>query len=438
MTLKNILQQAVLMIAVTLSSAAMAEQAFTLEDCINLGMENNPAVHSSRMSVKAARAQVSEINAARLPKISLSAGYTRLSEVDPLTFHLSETQSLSVFPNIPDYYSSEITITQPLFTGFKLEKSAAAGRQNTKAADHDLESTKRNIELDITTAYWNLVKAHKYLEIINEEVQRQEKHLTDVNNLFDQGLATRNDVLRIEVQHSNALLQQVDADNAVKLARTHLENVVGKPLTGEIDLTVPASEIDQIEDLPQLLHTAQSTRPEAMAMAYRVRAAKTSVGIAKADWLPQIALVGSYTYDRPNERIQPMRDEFNDTWCVGAYLTYDIWNWLSTKHKTDQAKASYAQAVDAQKQLSDMITLQVTSDYLNLQRAIERIDLSRKNLDQAEESYRIMHDLYQHGMSNTTDMLDASVMRLQAETNHSTALIDFEIAKAQLRISSGE
>lgn len=438
MVLKNNLQAMLLIFFVIFGGTVTAGQMLTLEDCIRLGMENSPAIHSSEMQIKAAKAQVSEINAARLPKISLSVGYTRLSDVDPFVFHLSESQSFTIVPNIPNYYSSEITVTQPLFTGFRLYRTAKAGNQNAKAAMHDYKSTVRNIELEIITAYWNLVKSHEYLLIINEEVHRQQMHLNDVNNLFEQGLATRNDVLRVEVQHSNALLQQIDADNSVKLARTYLENTVGTELTGEIDLTVPENDVTSPDDLNQLLQSAYTNRPEAAAMSFRVKAAKTSIGIANSGWLPQVALVGAYTYDRPNERIQPIEDNFNDTWYVGVHLTYEIWNWLSTKHKADQAKAGFKQAVDAQKQLNDNIQLQVTNDFLNLQRAIKRIELSQVSLSQAEESYRIMHELYQQGMSSTTDLLDASVMRLQAETNYSQSLIDYEIACANLKTSSGK
>jgi len=231
MNFKNTLQTAILLFVVITSNNISAGQLLTLDDCIHLGMEYSPAIHSSQMKEKAAKAQVSEINSARLPNISFSAGYTRLSDIDPYVFQLSETQTYTVYPNIPDNYSAELNITQPLFTGFCLENASAAASQEAKAAKYDYESSINNTELQITTAYWNLVEAHEYQLIINEEVRRQEMHLTDVKNLFDQGMATRNDVLRVEVQHSNALLKQIDADNAFKLARINLENTVGVWLT---------------------------------------------------------------------------------------------------------------------------------------------------------------------------------------------------------------
>jgi outer membrane protein len=391
------------------------------------------------MKVDEAKAKSSEVNAARLPSISLSGGYVRLSEITPFEVTLpGSSRSLALLPNIPNVYAGKLTVQQPLFTGLRLEKTASALHHDVLASKLDHETAARNLRFEITNAYWNLVKANDFRTIIDEDVKRQETHLQDAQNLFDQGIINRNDVLRVEVQHSNALLQQIGAHNGVELAKSYLESVIGAPLEGDIDLTSPPDSLKPVDGLSMLRQMAFASRSELRAMEHRVEMGKAGVAIAKSDWLPQVALVGNYTYSRPNQRIQPIEDKFENTWDVGVYVTYNLWDWWGTGHKAQAAKSQLAQVEDAKRQLEDGIALQVSQDYLNLQQNIERIRVSQTSLDQANEGYRITHDQYQEGIARTSDLLDASLLQLQARVNYSQALVDYRVAKARLEATIGK
>jgi len=427
-------------ILIVLCASGVAEtHPLTLDDCLRLGMEYNPALHGSSMKIDGAEAQLREVNAARLPALALSAGFARLSDIDPFIFTIpGATEPFTFFPNIPNNYSGKLTLTQPLFTGWQLEKTAAAMKQNLRASQLDHEAAARELRYAITDAFWNVVKANEYRTIVDEDVKRQEVHLKDVQSLFEQGLVSHNDVLRVEVQHSNALLQQISAHNALKLAKANLENTIGVQLTDDIDMTTPGESVGPLAELPALQQMALANRPEVQAMYHRVQMGKALVGAAKSGWLPQMALVADYAYLRPNQRIQPIKDEAKATWDVGVYLSYNLWDWNTTGHKTRRARAELAQIKDAEKQIADGITLQVTHDFLALQEVVRRIEVSRISLQQADEGYRITHDLYQQGMAKTSDLLDASVLQMQAKINHSQALIDYQTAKARLEATVGQ
>ncbi len=411
----------------------------TLDDCVRLALAHSPALHSSQMKVDAAEAQLGEINAARLPSLGLSAGYTRLSDIDPFAVALPGTSEPFTFnPNIPNTYAAGLVLNQPLFTGLRLEKTSAAMRRNLEASRLDYEAATRELRFAVIDAYWTEVKANEFQTIIDEDVARQEAHFKDVQNLFAQGLVNRNEVLRVEVQHSNALLQQISVGNARQLARANLENVVGVPLVGELDMTVPPVSASHPGELMALREMALQNRPEAKAMSQRVQMGRDLAGAAKSGWLPEVALVANYSYLHPNQRIQPLRDEAHATWDIGVYLTYDLWNWNSNGYKARQAQAELAQIRDVQQQVTDGIILQLTHDYLALQEVIRRIEVSDLSLQQTDEGYRITHNLYRQGLAKTSDLLDASMLQTQAKINHSQALIDYQTAKARLETTVGE
>jgi outer membrane protein len=424
----------------------------TVEKGVELGLQNSKSLHASSMKVEAADAKESEMRTNSLPSLKFSGAYTRLSDVPAAVIgpiQLSPTMSVGPFPLSPtvlNNYSTKLTVQQPLFTGFKIKSGIDAAEYTTRATEQDYSKDKSELIYTIRNAYWNLFKAREFKKVIDENVNQVKAHLADVQNLLDQGMATNNDKLRVQVQFSNAQLAQIDAKNNVQLAVIALDNVMGIPLSTQIELaSSPSEQVDSTgrgltppPNLDGLVGKAREQRPELKAMGYRVKAGEAGVTASKAGWFPQVFLVGDYNYARPNSRIFPTVDEFRDTWDVGIVASWDLWNWGATIHQTDQAQSQLAQAHDAYDQMQDGVTLEVTQNYLNVNQASERIGVSHQAVQQAQENYRVVNEKYKSGLALNTDLLDAEVSLLQAKTNYTQTLVDYELALARLSKSVGE
>jgi outer membrane protein TolC len=386
------------------------------------------------MKVLAADARSSEANAARLPSLKLQASYTRLSEIDPFAVQVPfYPLPITISPVVLNNYSTRLSLQQPLFTGFKLEKSAAAAGYSAEAASYDLSRDKTDLVFNIKTGYWNLYKAKEVKRVVDENVELVNAHLTDVKNMMAQGLATKNDVLKVQVQLSSSQLAQIDASNSVTIAMMTLNNLLGLPIETEIDLT-SAIQPQSIENQPSagIAQEAMKTRADLKAAEMRVQANEASVTAAKGSWYPQVSVYGNYYYSRPNPRILPTKDEFKNTWDVGVNLSVDIWNWNTTKHQVDQGEAVLAQSREATEQLKDAITLEVSQANLALLQSKEKIKVAEKGVEQADENYRITKNKFRSGTATNTDLLDAEVALLQAKVNYTTSLVDHELAQARM------
>jgi outer membrane protein TolC len=260
-----------------------------------------------------------------------------------------------------------------------------------------------------------------------------------VQNLFEQGLATKNDVLKVKVQLGEVQLNLIDAKNAVKLANLSLVNLIGLPISTNVETSEqPEKSVVEIGDISSILSKAYENRPELKSMNYRIKAGESGVTAAKSDWWPQIYLVGDYYYSRPNQRIQPLVDQFNKTWDVGVALSFSLWNWGATVDRTDQAETQLEQAKDAYKIIRDGITLEVTQNYLNIKKSEERMTVAGQNVTQAEENYRVTDDKFKNGLALNSDLLDAEVALLQAKTDYIQSIVDYELAQAQLNKAIGD
>jgi outer membrane protein len=433
----------ILVVAAFLSAmTTMAQQRLPLsvDDVVRIGLENSKTLHASQMEVQMAGARASEVNAARLPSLKANAAYTRLSDVVPFSITLpGSSTSYTVSPSIINNYSVRASLVQPLFTGFRLDGASRAADASAEAARQNFGKDRNDLIFNLKNAYWSLYKALEVKKVLDENAEQVQAHLADAQNLMEQGLATANDVLKVQVQLSNARLAQIDAKNAVWMARVNLNNQMGIKLTTEVDLTTPIFHVpDHFDALDALVQKANEIRPDVKGMESRVEASDAAITVAQSGWWPQISLQANYLNARPNARIFPAKDQFTDTWDVGLNVSFDLWNWGATAHHTAEAKAQYQQTVDLLGSMKDRIALEVTQNYLALQQAKEKIEVARQSVGQAEENFRITNDKYKEGLSLTTDLLDADVAVTQAKTNYTQALVDYEIAEAKLRTSIGE
>jgi outer membrane protein len=426
-------------ILILFSSVILSQDVkeLTLDESIRLGLENSHQLNISRYRVQSAESRWSEINAARLPSLKFNAVYTRLSPIDPFNI-VTPFGDFELTPNIVNNYTLRLTLQQPLFTGFRLSSSSNIAEYSYLAEEQEYNSSEQELLLNIKSAYWNVFKANRFKEVVDENVEQIKAHLNDIQNLFNEGMATKNDVLKVQVQLAEAELRQIDARNQVRLSKVNLSNVIGIPLsTGiEIQKNIKPSLVEP-DELNVLIESAYERRPELKSLDYRILAGESGVTLARSAWYPQVFVTGNYNYAQPNQRIFPLEEKFRDTWDVSVGLQWDIWNWGTTSDQTSQAKANLEQVKESYTSVKDAVALEVTQNYLNLFHGKEKIFVAENSISQAEENYRVTNEKFRNGLVLSSELLDAEVLLLQANTNYIQALVDYELAKARLEKSSG-
>ncbi len=438
-------------LALATAAGAAEKRTLTLEQCLELGLANSKGLHASQMAVEASAEKLKEVTASRLPSLKFSANYTRLSEVPPFAVSLplaaapSGSNTFVISPSYFNNYTLKLSFQQPLFTGFRLQAGESMARLNAGASEQDLSRDRSETVFAIQNAYWSLVKARESRKVVDENVEQVKAHLADVRSFFDQGLLTRNDVLKVEVQLSSVRLAQLDAKNAEEMAAVWLNNLIGAPLDQDIEpaasneilaasaLAVP----EEWSSLEKLLAKAQQSRPELRAMSLRVQAGEEGVKVARAGWYPQVLLTGNYYSLRPNPRILPAQDKFMNTWDFGLTVSFDIWNWNTAGHQTSQAKAQLAQAADAFGQMKDAVAVEVRQIWLAFQESKEKISLAKLGVEQAAENVRVTRDRFKEGVAINTEVLEAETALLQAGLSYTQALVDSELARARLSKAVG-
>ena len=439
----------ILGLGLSLPAPAQQQLTLTIEQAVQVGLENSKALHTSRFKLDAADARASETQTLGLPSVKFNAAYTRLSDVPSQAFILPANAfgpgfppsnvNVTLSPTILNNYTLRATVQQPLFTGGKISGAVDAAKENAIASEFDLKKDKADVLYNILAAYWNLYRAREAKTFVDENVMQVKAHLTDAENLQRQGLITSNDVMKVQVQLSDAQVRAIDADNMARMALFALNNTLGLPLQTGITLASTMQRHDlTFGNIDTLVARAIDHRPELSAMQARVRAGEAGVTAARGGWWPQVALVGNYNYLNPNSRYFPISSKFRDTWDVSVSLSFDVWNWLQTGYQSAQATAQLSQAREGLSMITDGVTLEVTQSYLAIQKAREREAVSEKGVAQAEENHRIMTGKFKQGMAANSELLDAEIALLQARLNLVQSMVDYELAVALLNRAIGD
>jgi outer membrane protein TolC len=316
-----------------------------------------------------------------------------------------------------------------------------------RSAGQDLAKDRSELSFSIKTAYWGLARAREFAAVVEESIGQVREHLKDVQAFFDQGLLTKNEVLRTELQLANAELLAIDARNAVEVARTSLCTLLGLPLGTDFELTTTAesqasraADADPAGDAAAaqtLLETALAARPEIRSAEFRIKASEAGLKAARSGWYPQIFLAGNYYYLRPNARYMPAQDRFHGTWDVALSISFDVWNWGQTKNQAVQAKSQLARARDARKLLEDAAVLEVTQSRLAVAQARDKLRVAGQAVGQAEENLRIVRERFRQGVALNSEVIDAELLLFQAKAARTQAAIDIVLAQARLEKALG-
>jgi len=416
-------------------------QKLTLSESIELGLKNSKELKISKAKLKSSEAQVTAANSQLLPQLNFNAGYMRLSNIPPFEIEFPPIipRPIIISPVILDNWSMKLSLQQPLFTGFRLFSLKSAAKSNYEASQFEYNGDLNNAALKIQTSFWNYYKAELNDSVIQENLQQIKQHLEDTKNFMANGLATKNDLLKLEVQYSNTEIQKIEADNNLDIARASFNQTIGFPLDASTQIIVNKITAEKYNyNLNELIDEAKTKRSEIKSLEKIVNANNKNITAAKSSWLPSVFLVGDYYYSKPNQRFLPAVNEFKNTWDVGIQLNWSLWNWGYTSSQTTIAEQNKIQTETSLAQLKDAIEIEVYQNYLTLNRAFDRVNVAKLGVEQAEENYRITQDKYNTQVASSTDLIDAEASLLQTKINYNNALVDYLLAKVRLEKSIGK
>ncbi|MXV49624.1 TolC family protein [Pedobacter sp. HMF7647] len=399
---------------------AQEKRQISLNEAVQLGIENSKQLKLSRAKVDEAITQYEQAKDAALPtgKVSYAYNHAEIPEnkltAGPTTIEL---------PKRADAWLGTFSLQQLIFAGNKLKYAKESTDLLTKVALLDVDRDKDDIVYNVINAYYNLYKVQQSRKVVDQNLQAIDKQIKQSQRFFEQGIVTKNDVLRFQLQRSNIEITGMDLDANRKIINYNLNVLLGLPENTQLEATQVAAGANQSVALNNLIDSALTNRSELKAYDLRGEVADKNIKSVKANMLPTFGVGVSAYYLNAGSLFIPPAERFITPISAAASLSWNFDQLWTNKNKVAEARIQKTQLAIGKDLTVDRVKTDVNQSFQNYLNAVDKIKVLQTAVDQARENDKILESKYQNNIASATDRVDA-------ESQLFLQLINIELAKA--------
>lgn len=330
-------------------------------------------------------------------------------------------------------YMAGIKLEQPLFTGGKIMAGNKMADIGVEITEENIQMKKMNAISEVDNAYWLYVSVQSKVKLAQSSVDMLKQLLERVQNSSEAGLATRNDVLKVQVEYDNATLDLQKANSGLELTRMSLCRITGLDFNTQIitDSTIIISD----NLLQQYGSEDVTSRPEYKILEKNIALEEQRIKTVRADYLPTIGVSASYNYIGG---IEINSEDFSQGGItIMGSVKIPLFNWTEGKQKIASAKVEKSIKEFELDKNSDLLRLEIENAKFNLQDASLRVEISERALQQANENLKVSNDNYEVGKELLTDRLIAQTQWEKAYNELIEAKTSFKLQETEyLRVTA--
>jgi len=427
--------RSILLVSALFVSAALRAEPWTLDRAVAMALERSPDARVARARVEGAQALVDQAGAAWLPQLSLSGRYTDTNS-PMMAFGSILNQRAFNFgldfnrPGTIDNLNATGTVAYNLYSGGRATAGRTAARAGAEAADLDLRTAQQQLAAEVVKTTLNLRKAREAVTAVEGGVRAYEAAVAVARARFEAGQLLKADLLSLEVQLAQTRESLTAARHGAALAARAFHFVLGLDATdAPVELVDPDPALARLA-APDTRDFAR--RPELLGLQARVRAAEAMVAAARGTHRPSVNAFASYQYDQGWKT-----NRHGDSWLAGVSVDLNVWDGGQTNGKIRQSSAELIQVKEMLRKATLGIGLEVEQARLAHVSATERLAVSARAVEQAEESATLSRARFEKEALLTADLIGVESRLLESRLRRTVAAVDERLAIVELRRALG-
>ena len=340
-----------------------------------------------------------------------------------------------------------VTLTQPIYMGGKIRAYNKITQYAEEAAGTLYDKELQDIIVEVDEAYWNLVALYSKKKLAEGYKALVDKLEGDVEKLVKEGMATKADLLSVKVKVNEAGVTLIQVNNGIELSRMNLCRICGLDMNEPVEVEDAIDEKNQNANImgqvdmlssksDNLVQQAESNRKELQALGLQNRIYDEKIKLARAEYLPKVALMGGYLASNPSV-FNSFERKMKGMWNVGITLNVPILTWGDRSYKVKSAKAEALMHRYETEEVKEKIELQVNQCRQKLQESMERYQTTLRSVDEAEENLRYANLGMKEGVITLSNVMEAQTAWLKAKSEWVNAQVDVRLANLYLRKAVG-
>jgi len=436
---------AFLMVLLTAGSAGAqtVPQELTLKDAINYALENKAEAKKAKLSVENSEYQIQEVRSRALPSITANGNltYNPILQLNALPGDFFGAPGTTILAPLGQKWVSTagVNLNQAIFdmsvfTGLKAAKSTREFYQV------NAQLTEEQVIERVANNYYQVYVQRQQLSVIDSTYNNTAKVRDIIKGQYENGLAKKIDLDRMNVNLSNINTQRVQLKNALQLQENALKFYMGMPIATPITLPEAEFSVTPIN----MSETPNTTnRSEYQVLKKQEQLLYFNKKAIQAEYYPKLSLTAGYNYigqgpdlpwfGKPADGIY-----WSDFSSIAANISIPIFNGFGTRAKVRQATIELKNIEEDLKDTKLSLDLAYENAKTQINNSVVTINNQKENVKLAQEVLDNTQNNYQNGLATLTDLLDAETSYIEAQNNYTSALLDFKLAEVQLIKAKGE
>lgn len=455
--------------------SASAQTAVSLDSCRSMALGNNKAIRIAEENVKGAGYLRDAAKAAYLPGIDFNGGYVYnqhqialLGEdaklptmsFDPKTMSYNYNiltgadgkpvmnpangqpipSEVAVIPkeamsyDVHNVFFGAFTLTQPIYLGGSIRALNEIARHTEGIAYSAKELARQDVILSVDEAYWQVVSLAEKKALAESFVNLVDSLRQNVKIMLQEGVATRSDVLQVDVKYNEACIMLTKVDNGLSLSRMALAQICGLPVDTRMTLTDENGNdsFNENEPMPSSnIQDVYSRRADLGMIRKGIDLLKSKEHLSLSAMLPKVAAFGAWGFSNPNV-IDGFEKKFGGNFSVGAMVNIPIWHWGGNYNKYRASKSQTNAQRLLLEDLEEKVSLQVSQAQYSYNEAFKTYTMTQSNMSSAQENLQNAQYAYQEGVLTTDDVLAAQTAWLKAKSELIDAQIGIRLCRVYL------
>ena len=409
-------------------SEAVTDTVCSLDECKRMAVANNADIRVADNNLRAAIETRREAFTKYFPQVSAGGSWFKTHN-DVVQYNVLDLFTLGI---INKGKAAGIWALQPVFAGGRIVNGNKLAKVGEEAARIRKEQSANQVQLQTEALYWQLVTLKAQKHTVESAITMLDTLSRQVGAAVDAGVATRNDLLKVQLKRNGYRADLVDLDNGIELMKMLLAQQVGLGTEARVD--VRAQVPDSVPAYPVALFIRTSEALDLTAdhrlLVKNVEAKDLEKRMEVGNYLPQVGVGAGWFY----------HDVFNQDHNFGGVMvtvSVPLSGWWGGSHAIKRKKLELATARTELSNLGQKLEIEMSDKWDNLTAAHRKMVLASEAIAQSKENLRLNQAYYDAGMSTITDLLDAQTLYRQAQDDYTGAYGVFKLSEAQYLNATG-
>jgi len=407
---------------------------YDLPALIDIAERSHP---ETRVAWEAARARAQAVGLSEstyYPYLAAVASENVAHELNVLT---------SVFPGNAAEESAGIKLNWLLFDFGGRAAQVAGAREKLMLANLNFNATHQKIVFELTKSFYDYNIAREQVEVAESSLQAAQIVSEAARARFENGLATKPNLLQAEQQTAQADYDLEAARGAFNDAQVALVNKLGIFPTVALQVAkTPEASVDETmrEPLDELVDRALSQRPDLLAKLASLRASQAKVREIRAEYYPKISLDADAGYSQldVNAYDSPYVGNSKPNYAAGLSLKWPLFEGFARRDRVRIAESELKAAAGELADTRDNAVQEVMKAYVDLQTALRKQDASEVLLASAQSAFDASLEAYKQGLGTYVDVANAQRNLAAARSTVVAARSEIYTSKTALALSVGD